>query len=182
MRRIAFEPKPSGFHFYHTHVVPMDNLSLGTYTGQAGPLYIEPVNNPGAYDLEVFLVLKEFLPSFGRGGDMTMDFLLEAPVKELQDIGQKADAQFSGPKGYEVGYDLFGINGKMLGHGEPIRVKVGERVLFHVLNASAGEIRSLALPATFSEWSRWMAIRCRGKRTCRCCGSAPPNVSRRSSR
>ena len=34
----------------------------------------------------------------------------------------------------------------MLGHGEPIRVKQGERVLFHVLNASASEIRSLALP------------------------------------
>jgi FtsP/CotA-like multicopper oxidase with cupredoxin domain len=34
----------------------------------------------------------------------------------------------------------------MLGHGEPVRVKQGERVLFHVLNGSAGEIRSLALP------------------------------------
>ena len=34
----------------------------------------------------------------------------------------------------------------MLGHGEPIRVKQGEQVLFHVLNASATEIRSLALP------------------------------------
>ena len=34
----------------------------------------------------------------------------------------------------------------MLGHGEPIRVKRGERVLFHVLNGSATEIRSLALP------------------------------------
>ena len=34
----------------------------------------------------------------------------------------------------------------MLGHGDPMRVKQGERVLFHVLNASAGEIRSLALP------------------------------------
>lgn len=34
----------------------------------------------------------------------------------------------------------------MLGHGEPIRVRTGERVLFHVLNASASEIRSLALP------------------------------------
>ena len=34
----------------------------------------------------------------------------------------------------------------MLGHGEPVRVKQGERVLFQVLNASAGEIRSLALP------------------------------------
>ena len=34
----------------------------------------------------------------------------------------------------------------MLGSGEPIRVKQGERVLFHVLNGSATEIRSLALP------------------------------------
>ena len=34
----------------------------------------------------------------------------------------------------------------MLGHGEPIRVRQGERVLFHVLNASATETRSLSLP------------------------------------
>jgi FtsP/CotA-like multicopper oxidase with cupredoxin domain len=45
-----------------------------------------------------------------------------------------------------VSYQLFGINGKMLGHGEPIRVEQGERVLFHVLNASATETRSLSLP------------------------------------
>src|SRR3984885_3670745 len=55
-------------------------------------------------------------------------------------MGQKV------PKGYEVGYDAFPINGRMLGHGDPVRVKQGERVLFHVLNGSAGEIRSLALP------------------------------------
>jgi FtsP/CotA-like multicopper oxidase with cupredoxin domain len=146
MSRIAFVPKPSGFRFYHTHVVPRNDLSRGTYTGQAGPVYIEPANNAGAYDREVFLVLKEFEPSFSRGGDMAMDPLVGAPIKELQDIGKKAEEQFKGPKGYEVGYELFGINGKMLGHGEPIRVKQGERVLFHVLNASAGEIRSLALP------------------------------------
>ena len=48
--RIAFVPKPSGFRFYHTHVVPRGDLNRGTYTGQAGPLYIEPQNNPGAYD------------------------------------------------------------------------------------------------------------------------------------
>jgi FtsP/CotA-like multicopper oxidase with cupredoxin domain len=146
MRRIAFVPKPSGFRFYHSHVVPMNDLGLGTYSGQAGPVYIEPASNPGAYDREVFLVLKEFLPSFSKGGDMAMDFLAGEPIRELQDIGKKADDQFKGPKGYEVGYDLFGINGKMLGHGDPIKVKQGERILFHVLNASAGEIRSLALP------------------------------------
>jgi FtsP/CotA-like multicopper oxidase with cupredoxin domain len=50
------------------------------------------------------------------------------------------------PKGYEVGYRSFTINGRMLGHGEPVRVKPGERILFHVLNGSATEIRSLALP------------------------------------
>ena len=145
MRRIAFVPKPSGFRFYHTHVAAGGDLDRGTYTGQAGPVYVEPVNNPGAYDREVFLVLKEFQPSFSKGGDLSMDFLAGAPIKELQELGKKADDQFNGPKGYEVSYELFGINGKMLGHGDPIRVKQGERILFHVLNASAGEIRSLAL-------------------------------------
>jgi len=146
MSRIAFVPRPSGFRFYHTHVVAGADLNRSTYTGQAGPLYIEPKDNPGAYDREVFLILKEFLPSFSQGGDMAMDFLAGAPIKELQTIGKQADERFPGPKGYEVGYDLFSINGKILGHGEPIQVKRGERVLFHVLNASAGEIRSLALP------------------------------------
>ncbi len=50
------------------------------------------------------------------------------------------------PHGYEVGYRLFTVNGRVLGQGEPIRVKSGERVLFHILNGSATEIRSLALP------------------------------------
>jgi FtsP/CotA-like multicopper oxidase with cupredoxin domain len=146
MRRVAFVPKPAGFRFYHTHVVAGSDLNRGTYTGQAGPVYIEPAHNPGAYDREVFLVLKEFGPAFSRGGDMAMDILPGAPNKALQQIGSKVDQQFKGLKGFEVGYELFAINGKMLGHGEPIRVKQGERVLFHVLNASATEIRSLALP------------------------------------
>ncbi len=147
MRRVAFTPKPSGFRFYHTHVAAGSDLNRGTYTGQVGPVYIEPKNNPGAYDREVFLVLKEFAPTFSRGGDMAMEVLTGAPVASLQQMGKAADtAAHEKTKGFEVGYDLFGINGRMLGHGEPIRVKQGERVLFHVLNASATEIRSLALP------------------------------------
>ena len=147
MRRIAFTPKPSGFRFYHTHVVAGGDLNRGTYTGQAGPVHIEPRDNPGSHDREVFLVLKECEPSFSRGGDMAMDFLAGEPIKELQDIGKRSDEEAKEKtKGYEVGYDLFSINGKMLGRGDPIRVKQGERVLFHVLNGSAGEIRSLALP------------------------------------
>ncbi|HUP02992.1 MAG TPA: multicopper oxidase domain-containing protein [Bryobacteraceae bacterium] len=147
MRRVSFVPRPSGFRFYHTHVVAGGDLNRGTYTGQAGPVYIEPKNNAGAYDQEIFLVLKEFSPTFSKGGDMAMDVLAGAPLADLQAMGKQADdAARVKTKGYEVGYDLFAINGKMLGHGAPIRVKQGQRVLFHVLNSSATEIRSLALP------------------------------------
>ena len=122
----------------------------GQYSGLVGPVYIEPKSDPGRYDREVFLTMKEFQPTLSRGGDMAMDFLSPAQtVPALKDAGEtsmKASLAKGMPHGYEVGYDSFTINGKMLGHGEPIRVKQGERVLFHVLNGSAGEIRSLALP------------------------------------
>jgi len=146
MRRIAFTPKPAGFRFVHTHVPAYGDLNRGTYTGQAAPVYIEPAKSPGAYDSEVFLVLKEFEPVFSQGGDMPQHALVGTPLPALQQMGNQLDQQFRGPKGYEVGSELFSINGKQLGHGEPIRVKPGDRVLFHILNASAGEIRSLALP------------------------------------
>jgi FtsP/CotA-like multicopper oxidase with cupredoxin domain len=150
MRRIVFTPRPSGFRFYHTHSRAGADLQAGQYSGQVGPVYIEPKHEPGTYDREVFLVLKEFEPSFSQGGDMAQDFLTPAArAKELETAGEsamKASLAKGMPHGYEVGYRYFTINGRMLGHGEPVRVKQGERVLFHVLNGSATEIRSLALP------------------------------------
>jgi FtsP/CotA-like multicopper oxidase with cupredoxin domain len=147
MQRLAFTPKPAGFRFYHTHVAAGGDLNRGTYTGQAGPVYIEPKTNPGAYDREIFLVLKEFEPTLSRGGDMGTDMLAGKPIEALKQIGKRADDEAKDKtKGFEVGYGLFGINGKMLGQHEPLRVKEGERILFHLLNASATEIRSLALP------------------------------------
>ena len=149
-RRISFVPGPSGYRFYHTHRRAGADLAAGQYGGQVGHVYIEPKREPGNYDREVFLVLKEFEPTFSRGGDMPQDVLAPpAKVKELEEKGEaamKASLAKGMPHGYEVGYDSFTINGRMLGHGEPIRVKQGERVLMHVLNGSATEVRSLALP------------------------------------
>ena len=150
MRRITFVPQPAGLRFYHPHNRAGANLSAGQYSGQVGAVYIEPHHEPGDYDREVFLVLKEFEPAFSRGGDMAMDFLSPATIdKSLQQQGEsamKASLAKGMPHGFEVGYESFTINGRMLGHGEPVRVKSGERVLFHILNGSATEIRSLALP------------------------------------
>lgn len=149
MRRLQFTPRPAGFRFYHTHLTARDNLNLGQYTGQVGLVYIEPHREPGTYDQEIFLTLKEFAPVFSRGGDMAMNFLAGEEIESLKSAGEsamKTSLAAGMPRGYEVSYSLFSINGRMLGHGEPIRVKQGQRVLLHVLNGSATEIRSLALP------------------------------------
>ena len=37
-------------------------------------------------------------------------------------------------------YDLTTINGKMLGFGDPVKVKQGERVMMHILNSSPTEV------------------------------------------
>ena len=149
-RRLVFTPRPAGLRFYHTHNRAGADLSAGQYSGQVGPIYIEPQHDSGRYDREVFLTLKEFEPAFSQGGDMAQDLLAPAEkVKALETQGEsamKASLAKGLPHGYEVGYNAFTINGRMLFHGEPVRVKLGERVLFHVLNGSATEIRSLALP------------------------------------
>lgn len=81
---------------------------------------------------------------------MDMNFLSPPTrVKSLEEAGEssmKASLAKGMPHGFEVGYGSFAINGRLLGHGDPIRVKAGERILLHVLNGSATEIRSLALP------------------------------------
>jgi FtsP/CotA-like multicopper oxidase with cupredoxin domain len=149
MRRISFVPGPAGFRFYHTHVVPRADLSRGQYSGLVGPVYIEPAQNNGAYDQEIFLTLKEFEPALSRGGDMASDFLAGEQDQDLRDRGESsmaASRRRGESPGNEVGYGAFAINGRMLGHGDPIRVHSGQRVLLHVLNGSATETRSLALP------------------------------------
>jgi FtsP/CotA-like multicopper oxidase with cupredoxin domain len=150
MRREVFIPKPAGLRFYHTHTIAGPDLNAGQYSGQVGPVYIEPATPivPSAhYDREEFIVLKEFNPYFMRGGDMAMDFLAGKAIPELKAMQETAEKLHPGiPKGYEVGYKIFTINGHQLGHGKPITVRHGQRILFHILNGSATEIRSLALP------------------------------------
>lgn len=52
--RYQFTPQPAGARFVHTHAMSMSDLNRGTYTGQFAFVYIEPKNNPGKFDQEVF--------------------------------------------------------------------------------------------------------------------------------
>ncbi len=114
--RYTFTPDPAGFRWFHTHSFAGNDLSLGQYSGQHGFLIIDPPNNPGAYDREIFLALHDWAGHMLASDDGSM-----MPV-----------------------YDFSTINGKMLGSGEPIRVKQGERVLLHILNSSPTEVHWIA--------------------------------------
>jgi FtsP/CotA-like multicopper oxidase with cupredoxin domain len=115
-----FTPTPSGTRWYHTHTSAESNLSVATYTGQYGFLYIEPKHNCGGYDQEVFLAIHHWEPSFMK---------MAPPMNAL-----------------DVSYKYASFDDKLMSAAEPIRVRRGERVLFRILNASATEIVELALP------------------------------------
>lgn len=125
-RQYSFTARPSGTRWYHTHVSAGKDLRRSLYSGQFGFFYIEPKSNPGNYDREVFLAAHQWEPEF-----VSMQDLRKGPPLD---------------NGLEVMYHAASFNDKALGHGEPIRVKTGDRVLFHLLNASATDDIRLALP------------------------------------
>jgi FtsP/CotA-like multicopper oxidase with cupredoxin domain len=133
--RYRMTPRNAGSRWVHSHVMTMDDLTVGAYSGQFGFVYVEPKENPGRYDQEVFLSTHEWEP-------FSMDMDDDGNPSAVEEFGETD----WGPSMVEVGYRIGSINGKALGHGEPVRVKEGKRVLFHILNASATENIQIALP------------------------------------
>ncbi len=116
-QRYTWEARPAGFRWYHSHTAAGHNLNRATYSGEFGFLMIDPAANPAPYDQEIFLALHEWNGYIEGSGD-----------------------------GYqEVRYNHATINDRMLGFGEPVRVREGQRVLFRILNASATLAHTLAL-------------------------------------
>jgi FtsP/CotA-like multicopper oxidase with cupredoxin domain len=138
-RRYQLTPRPAGSRWYHTHAMAMDDLHRGTYTGQFGFVYIDSGNDPGRYDQEFFLSLRDWEPFYTSTMDDDDDDTHHGPLPE------KPAVLNTNPNGLEVNSMTYSINDKALGGGDPIRVKEGQRVLMHLLNASAIENRRIAL-------------------------------------
>ena len=115
--RYELTPTPAGFRWYHTHTMAMGDLTRAQYGGQHGMVLIEPREQPGRYDQEFFLSLHDWQGRLLAGDDGAMN-----PT-----------------------YAVSTINGRMLGAGEPLRVRQGQRVLMHVLNSSPTEVHWVAL-------------------------------------
>lgn len=119
-RRYRFTPKPAGTRWYHTHSMAHADLSRAGFSGQFGFAIVEPTREPGNYDQEICLAAHHWEPSLAHMGPPD--------------------------NGWEIAYKSATLNGKMLGAGEPVRVRQGQRVLFRFLNASATDEIRLALP------------------------------------
>ena len=115
--RYSFTPGPTGFRWYHTHTFAGKNLRKAQYGGQHGFLMVEGGDEPGRFDQEVFLNLHDW-----EGRDLSSDDGSMNPT-----------------------YEVTTVNGKMLGFGEPVRVKQGQRVMMHILNSSPTEVHWVAL-------------------------------------
>ncbi len=115
--RYRFTPEPRGFRWYHTHTSANGDLRRAQYGGEHGFLLVTPNSDDAAYDQEVFLALHDWGGRLGGGDDGSMN-----PI-----------------------YEVSTINGKMLGFGEPVRVRQGQRVLMHILNSSPTEVHWIAI-------------------------------------
>jgi FtsP/CotA-like multicopper oxidase with cupredoxin domain len=118
--RVSFTPRPVGTRWYHTHAMAMTDVTRGAYSGQYGFLLVEPARQAGNYDQEFFLAGRHWEPVIAHRG---------APNND-----------------WTVNYGSCSLTDRMLGHGDPIRVREGQRVLFRVLNADATRQLNLALP------------------------------------
>lgn len=113
----TFTPEPAGLRWYHTHTFAGRDMKKGLYSGQFGVLWVEPRENPARYDEEFFLTLHDWDGTFVGSDDGSMSAV----------------------------YNVSTINGRVLGFGEPLRVKQGQRVMLHVVNTSATEPHWIAL-------------------------------------
>ncbi len=124
-QRYTFAAKPMGTRWYHSHSMAGTDLRRSLYSGMYGFLIVDPANDPGHYDQEVLLAAHHW----------------EGTWVSMQDIRQGPPPD----NGLEVLYAAASFNDRMLGHGEPVRVREGQRVLFRLLNASPTENITLAL-------------------------------------
>src|SRR6202020_1159788 len=99
------------------------DLHRGAYTGQFGFVYVDGGKDPGRYDQELFLALRDWEPFFSGSMEDDDDDTHGGPLLENPAVLN------TDPDGLEVNSMTYSINDKALGSGEPIRVREGQKLL-----------------------------------------------------
>lgn len=108
-------PEQAGTRWYHSHSHSHGEESAGLFTGQQGALIVDERRAAAPFDQEIVLLTQDW----------------EKQLKRAHGDGTR------GP--------YHSVNGRALGHGEPIRVRHHQRVLFRIVNGNPEEEVQLAL-------------------------------------
>ncbi len=140
--RYCLPPQEPGFYFLHSHAMAGHDLSCGPYSGQFLPLIIGSLQSPVSYDREIVLTSHEWEPHLvdTAGNERSMEAMHHLRIDAESEEDEAPD------DGWDIAYRAATLHGRMLGAGEPIRVRAKERILFRILNASATEQLRLSLP------------------------------------
>ncbi len=159
-RDYRFVVQPAGSRWYHSH------MGEGLFSGMYGALIVEDPLEHRDYDREVVLMLGAFGPQIPTQASMADDYPLGSPrlatpvmsgngtmmagmsnKKTSMSGSMGMDSMMGANMGMrDARFSAFGINGKALGAGEPLRVKRGERIRLRIYNASPTKTFRLALP------------------------------------
>lgn len=114
----SFTPKPVGTRWRHSHAMAMTDLTKGAYSGESGFLIVDPASgDPGRYDREVVLASHRW-----EGAWVAMQDMRERPPPD---------------NGFEAMFQTATLGERSPGHGDPVRMRQGERALFRILNRTS---------------------------------------------
>ncbi len=139
-RRYQLTPRPAGSRWYHSHAMAEADLHRGSLH-RAVWLRLRRWRQR----IRGSMTRRSFFPcaTGSRSSPAIWMTMMTTVMRGPQP--EKPAVLNTDPNGLEVNSMTYSINDKALGAGEPIRVKQGQRVLMHLLNASAIENRRIAL-------------------------------------
>lgn len=124
----AFEARPAGTRWYHTHV----NSEVQLDAGLSAPFIIEPLAPEPAVDRDYTLVLDDFIANGAANGSESSGGM----------GGMMGGGMMGGVMGnprVDEAYDTFTINGKAFPASENLIVRKGDRVRLRLINASSAQ-------------------------------------------
>jgi len=153
-------PHP-GTYWYHPHVGVQPDRGL------YGALLVDDPAEPGRYDLELLVVLDDWLDGTGRTPDDVMRDM-RAGMGAMAGMASRPRSAVLGGEGGDVAYPHYLLNGRLPGAPASFHARPGQRARIRIVNAGADTAFRVALgghrltitPPTVSRcgpspWTRW---------------------------
>jgi FtsP/CotA-like multicopper oxidase with cupredoxin domain len=130
-------PHP-GTYWYHPHVGVQPDRGL------YGALIVDDPAEPGRYDLELLVVLDDWLDGTGRSPDDVMREM-QGGMADMADMRSRPRSPVLGGEGGDVAYPHYLLNGRLPGAPPSFRARPGQRARIRIVNAGADTAFRVAL-------------------------------------